>query len=204
MLVAPQLIRTLAGPRWVGCAELVRILFFMGAFQSLIQLAWAIWLTMGHSRLVMFWGLTSNIAVLGAFLGGAFLGRTAEAVAFCYMLYSVCLLTPLCLYYTRSRCGIPLKGLGTGLLRILPDVAVMCVGVWAVSTVMIRAAYPAPIILAAQTSVGVVIYLACFRIGSAAELGVIVSVLPSKIKNPASRLLWITQSEATAQPVSSA
>jgi hypothetical protein len=170
----------------------------MGAFQSLIQLASAIWLTMGQSRLVMYWGVTSNLAVLVVFVGGAYIGRSAEAVAFAYMIYSVCLLTPLCLYYTRSWCKIPLKGLGTGLLRILPDVAIMCLAVWGISTVMIRAGLPAPIILAGQTIVGAVTYLACFRFGSAAELGIILAALPGKIKNPMMRVLMMPQIESAS------
>jgi O-antigen/teichoic acid export membrane protein len=198
MLVAPQLIRTLAGPQWIGCATLVRILFFMGAFQSFIQLAWAIWMALGRSKLVMFWGLTSNLAVLAAFLGGALIGHSAEAVATAYMLYTVCLLAPWCLYCTRRWCGIPLKGLGKGLLRIMPDVAVMGSAVWAVGAVMIHGGVPAPITLLAQIAVGAVTYLGCFRLGSAAELESILSALPAKIQGIARRLLRLMPPENAA------
>jgi O-antigen/teichoic acid export membrane protein len=198
ILVAPQLIRTLAGPHWVQCAELVRILFFMGAFQSLISLAGAIWLTTGHSRLVMLWGLTSNIFVLAAFVGGAYIGRSAEAVAIAYMLYGVCLLSPLCLYFTRSWCKIPLKGLGTGLLRILPDVAIMCIAVWGLGALMARASLAAPIILVAQVALGIVTYLACFRIRNAAELRMLLLAMPSKIRGPATRLLRFSQTQVAS------
>jgi O-antigen/teichoic acid export membrane protein len=198
ILVAPQLIRTLAGPHWVQCSDLVRILFFMGAFQSLISLAVAIWLTMGHSRLVMLWGVTSNIFVLGAFIAGACIGRSAKAVAMAYMLYSVCLLTPLCLYLTRSWCKIPLKGLGTGLLRILPDVAVMSVAVWTVGALMARASLPAPIVLLAQVAVGMVTYVFCFRLWNAAEMKMVLSAMPAKIRGPATRLLRFSRTQAAS------
>ena len=196
ILVAPQLIRTLAGPNWVQCTELVQVLFFMAAFQSLIQLAIFIWVTMGHSKLVMYWGLTTNIAVLAVFFGGAYWGRSAEAVAISYMLYGVCVLTPMCIYCTRRWCGIPLKGLGTGLFWILPDIAAMGIVVWSVGFVMIRAAVPAPITLLLQVLAGASTYALCFRMGNAAELSTILAVLPTKIKSPMSRLLRLTLVES--------
>jgi hypothetical protein len=170
----------------------------MGAFQALISLAGAIWLTMGHSRLVMLWGVTSNIFVLGAFIAGAYIGRTAEAVALAYMLYGVCLLAPLCLYFTRSWCKIPLKGLGTGLLRILPDVAVMCVAVWFAGVLMTRASLSAPIVLIAQVALGMVTYVLCFRVWNAAEMRMVLSAMPAKIRGPATWILRFSQSQAVS------
>jgi hypothetical protein len=148
--------------------------------------------------MVMYWGLTTNLAVLLVFFFGAKFGHTALAVGTCYMLYGVCLLAPLCVYCTRRWCGIPLHGLATGLLRILPDVAAMGVVVWMVGYMALRTATPAPIVLMLQIVAGISTYALCFRLGSAKELGAILGVLPLKIKSPASRLLRLSLPQALA------
>jgi len=194
ILVAPHLIRTLVGPRWLMATEIVRICFVLGALQSLLQLATAVWLAMGKSKLVMYWGLTSNVAVLGAFILGALAG-SANAVALAYTLYSVLLLSPLCLWCTRRWCHLPLKGLGKGLLRILRDVAVMALAVFGTEVLLNRVALPAPIMLIVEIAVGVLSYAACFRLSSAAEMCQFLAALPARVQGLAGRLLLLPETE---------
>jgi O-antigen/teichoic acid export membrane protein len=196
ILVAPYLIRTLAGPHWIVATEIVRICFVLGAVQSLLQLATTVWMTMGRSKLVMYWGLTSNVAVLGVFILGAWSG-SVNKVALAYMLYTVFLLTPLCLWCTRRWCQLPLKGLATGLLRILRDAAIMALGVWAVNILLNRFTLPAPIMLAVEVVVGVLIYAACFRLSGAAEMGQFLSVLPARMQSVTARLLLLPVADKT-------
>jgi O-antigen/teichoic acid export membrane protein len=199
ILVAPHLIRTLAGPNWVVATEIVRICFILGAAQSLLQLASTVWLTMGRSKLVMYWGLTTNVAVLGVFILGAWAG-SANKVALGFMLYTVFLLIPLCLWCTRQWCGLSLKGLGIGLLRVLRDVAAMGLIVWAVKVLLASTNLPAPIMLAIEVAAGVLTYAACFRLTSPLEMAQFLSVLPARMRSAMSRLLRLPATHAKPQP----
>jgi O-antigen/teichoic acid export membrane protein len=198
IVLAPLILRALAGPRWGHTAPLVRIFFVLGALQSVAQLSGPVWLALGRTRLVLWWGLISNTSVLGAFLFGAIYGGSARAVALSYTGYSLFVLAPLCIWATRKWCQISLTGLGVGLLRVLRDVIIMAMVVMLAGWVLNRSHVPAVISLLIQTAVGAATYIACFRLASTTEMIGMLSAMPRRVQGLAVRLLALPQFEAAS------
>jgi hypothetical protein len=106
---------------------------------------------------------------------------TPEAVAIAFTTYCLVLVTPACVAVTRRFCGIPLRGLGSGLLRVSRDVLGMALVVVVCGHVLAGTGAAPGVRLAVLTATGAATYAALFRLVSAAELGELLAVLPRRL-----------------------
>jgi O-antigen/teichoic acid export membrane protein len=179
-ILAPELLEVLVGERWLPATTLVRIFFLLGAIQSVGQLSGSVWLALGKARLLFVYGLITNTGLVGAFFLGALAG-TPEAVASAFALYCVGVLTPVCVWVTRRFCGIPLRGLGAGLLRVSRDALGMAAVVLACDGLLERAGAAPVVRLLAGTAAGAATYALLFRLVAAKELGDLLAVVPHRL-----------------------
>ena len=182
-LLAPELVHALVGSRWDVAVDLVRIFFVLGALQSVGQLSGPVWLAMGKFRLAFLWSLATNTALVGVFLAGAIAG-SSEGVALAFAAYSWFLAGPACVWVTRRVCGVPLRGLGMGLLRVARDVLGMAIVLLLAGLAGSSLGLPAWALLALEVPLGAVTYGLLFRLNSAGELSSLLATLPA----PARRL----------------
>lgn len=198
IVLASLILRALAGPKWAHTTSLVQIFFVLGALQSVAQISGPVWLALGRTRLVLWWGLISNTSVLGAFLFGALAGHSARAVALSYTAYSLFILAPLCIWATKKWCQISLTGLGGGLLRVLRDVTVMAIVVMLSGWGLNRSHIPLIVSLLVQVAIGAVTYITCFRLVSTKEMVGMLSAMPRRVQGLAVRLLALPRFEAAS------
>lgn len=184
-LLAPELVGLLVGEKWIAAVDLVRIFFVLGAIQAVGQLSGPVWLALGKSRLVFLWSATTNVALVGVLFLGAWTG-SSEGVALAFAVYASLVLAPLCVWVTRRSCGIPLRGLGRGLLAVLRDALGMGLSVVATDRALAGTGIQAWALLAIQILVGAAVYLFLFRWISSAELASLLSVLPRPARRVAS------------------
>lgn len=180
-LVAPLLVEVLLGDRWSETIVLFRWFLPLAAVQSVGGLAGAVWLALGHSRLLLHWGVVTSASTVLVFLFGVWLG-SIEAVAASFALYSSCVLGPATVLVTRRVCRLPLTGLASGLGTVLLDVAVMLGVVALLGNLLSGLEIPAVPKLAAQVLTGAVSYLTILRFVHAKELAELIELMPSGLR----------------------
>lgn len=192
-VVADSLVRTLVGESWGSAVTLVQVFFLLGAVQAIGQLSGPVWLALGKTRLVLSWSAVTNSVLVGIFLLGAATG-SSEGVAIAFTLYSALVVAPACCWVTRRFCGIPLHGLGRGLLAVLRDVLGMVVVIVVLDRLLARTEIHEWARLSLQIVAGAVVYGLFFRWISRAELSSLLSVVPEPARRIACTVFRLEES----------
>ena len=183
------LVPVLFGERWLEAVALVRILLFLGALQVVGTLFGSLWLSLGHSALLLRWGVATGIASLPVFALGAWLGGP-RGLAVAYAIYSAALLIP-SVALTRRVCALPLRGLSALAARAALDMAVMTVAMAAGDVLLSHTSSPLWLRFALGLAVGGSTYVLILRRWRRDELRVLLKALPSRLQGPIARVMGL-------------
>lgn len=189
-IVAREIVTVCCGDKWHDAVELVRLYFLLSGIQAAGQLTGAVWLALGHARLMFWYGFAVNGAMVAVCALGVWFG-TPEAVVLGFIVHTVVALVAVTVPLTRRACGIPLRGLGRGLLSVVRDAAGMAIAVYGVRAGLILAGAPDWLVLAASVGAGALVYVAMFRALSRPELERLLGILPGRMAAPLGRLLAV-------------
>jgi polysaccharide transporter, PST family len=156
VVVAPDFVRVVFGPRWHATAPVLRILAPLGLVQALQALNYGILQSVAQTRVLVRYSAVASIVTVAAFASGLPWG--IEGVATAYVLVSV-ILEPLYLFLTTRAVGItPWRWLAS-IGGVLEAGGVMFLAVLLVRELLLRTEVPVGARLALEIVTGTLVYL---------------------------------------------
>lgn len=189
-LTASLFVPLIFGARWTNAVPLVQILMLLGAVQIVGPVFGSLTLALGHASFALRFGVVATVTAVIAFLVGA-VAAGPLGVAVAYVLHTVVLVAVM-YAVTRNRFGLALSGLGSGLLRITRDVAIMAAVVTAIDLAARAGGAGAAGVLVADVLAGAIAYVAAVRLLSQNDAALLLSLLPKPVGVTAARLLGVS------------
>ncbi|HHH11959.1 MAG TPA: hypothetical protein ENK23_07800, partial [Sorangium sp.] len=155
-VVAEPFIQLLYGDKWLDVVPLLKVLCFVGLFQSLGSLVGWIYMAQGRTKTMFRWGSFAALVIIVSIGVGVYLG-SLQAIVNCYAVATVLLAYP--------QFAIPGKYIGMSVTEVVRAVAavVVCAALAAVAAQLSARLVAAPnnaLLLALQLAVGIVTYVA--------------------------------------------
>jgi O-antigen/teichoic acid export membrane protein len=155
IVVAPDFVRVVFGPRWLAAAPVLRILAPLGLVQALQALNYGILQSVARTRVLVRYSAVASVVTVGAFASGLPWG--IEGVATAYVLVSV-VLEPAYLIITTRAVGItPWRWLAS-IRGVLEAGGVMFAIVLLARELLLRTDIPVGLRLALEILVGAAVY----------------------------------------------
>lgn len=156
IVVAPDFVEAVFGPRWHDAITVLQILSFVGLLQSLTILVGNVLLTLGRAATYFWLNALGSIAMVGAFALGlqwGLVGVTATYAA------ANAPLTALHVVFAARTTGVPLREFVGAMRGVLGAAALMAVAVLGVRLLLIAEDVPPVARLAILILVGVVTFV---------------------------------------------
>lgn len=157
VIVAPDFVDVVLGPRWESATEVIRILAVVGIVQSVQTLHGEVLLALGRAgtltRFTLFWFVGSVGAVAIGTQWGIVGVATAYAIA-------TILIEPVRAYLTTRALGIPLRRFVVSLSGIVQATALMAAALLVTGAALDAAGAPAVVRLILLIALGGVVYVA--------------------------------------------
>jgi O-antigen/teichoic acid export membrane protein len=156
IVVAPDFVRVVFGPRWHAAAPVLRILAPLGLVQALQALNYGILQSVARTRALVRYSAVASVVTVAAFAAGLPWG--IEGVATAYVLVSL-VLEPAYLVLTTRAVGItPWRWLGS-IAGVLEAGGVMFAFLLLVRELLLRTEIPVGLRLALEIVAGAAVYL---------------------------------------------
>ncbi|MDX6402213.1 MAG: hypothetical protein QOF27_2819 [Gaiellaceae bacterium] len=158
VVVAPDFVHVVLGPRWSHATPVIQILAWVGLIQSLQTLTGEVLMALNRTRLLLGFTILWFFGSVGAFVLGLHWGILG--VATCYAVMTV-LIEPVRTYITARALGITVWSFVRPLGGVAQATALMAVTVLGARTALVAAGVPTGARLVLLVGVGAVSYLAC-------------------------------------------
>jgi PST family polysaccharide transporter len=106
--LSEEIIRVVLGEQWLEAGIIFKVLAFAAVFQPVVNTTGWVFISLGQTKRMMFWGLMSVPLFILSFVIGVIWG--ALGVAICYTICSVLILTIPNLYFAFRYSPISVKG----------------------------------------------------------------------------------------------
>jgi O-antigen/teichoic acid export membrane protein len=156
MIVAPDFVTVVLGPRWSEATRVIQILAFVGILQAIHTLNGEVLLALNRAKWYFWFTMLWFAGGLGAVALGVQWGIVGVAVL--YAAFAVCVEPVRALITTRAL-GIPLRRFVSALLGVAQATLVMAVVVLAARELMVAVGVPAAPRLVLLVVLGAVVYL---------------------------------------------
>ena len=157
VIVAPDFVQVVLGPRWSAATPVIQILAWVGIIQSLQTLSGEVLLALNRAGTLLRFTMLWFVGSLGAFVLGLQWGILG--VATCYAVATV-LIEPVRSYLTCRALGIPLSRFVGSLAGVAQATVVMAAAVLATRMALVAVGVPAAGRLFLLVLVGAVVYVA--------------------------------------------
>ena len=141
MVVAPDFVAVVFGPRWHDAIPVLRILSYVGLIQSLTILVGNVLLTLGRAATYFWLGALGSVAMVGAFAMGLRWGLVGVTVAYAAANTP---LTALHIVFAARATAVPLREFARAMRGVLGAAALMATAVFGVRLVLM-AQHVAPV-----------------------------------------------------------
>ena len=158
VVVAPDFVDVVLGPKWVDATPIIQILALVGLIQSLQTLCGEVLLALGHANWLLRFTALWFVASLASFAVGVRWG--VVGVAACYALATV-LVEPVRTYLAARALGVSPWRLVVALSGVAQAAALMAGALLVARSALVAASVPSVARLAILVVTGSVVYVAC-------------------------------------------
>jgi PST family polysaccharide transporter len=159
VIVAPDFVQVVLGPKWAGATEVIQILAWVGLIQSLQTLAGEVLLALGKASWLLRFTAVWFVGSIVAFVVGLQWGLLGVATSY---LVATLVIEPLRTYITTRALGISFWRFVGALGGVAQATALMAACVFVARTALVAADVPAAARLALLVALGTVVYGLCF------------------------------------------
>jgi PST family polysaccharide transporter len=157
VVVAPDFVQVVLGPRWMPATELIQILAFVGFLQSVSRLNSSVQQACDRTDLLLRWALVIAGANLVGFIVGLNWGVVGVATAYAV---TNTLLQPLNAWQTGRIVGVSLRRFLANLAGVAQATAIMIAVILPARALLEREGVPAGARLVAVVALGIAAYAA--------------------------------------------
>jgi PST family polysaccharide transporter len=159
VVVAPDFVQVVLGPKWTGATEVIQILAWVGLIQSLQTLAGEVLLALGKASWLLRFTAVWFVGSIVAFVVGLQWGLLGVATSY---LIATLVIEPLRTYLTTRALGISFWRFVGALGGVAQASALMAACVFVAREGLVAADVPAAARLALLVVLGAVVYGLCF------------------------------------------